>query len=68
MPAARIVPVDRLLVETDSPYVAPVPWRGRRCESAFVAHTLEALANCRGEDLADLDVATTASARGLFGV
>ena len=66
--AARIVPVDRLLVETDSPYLAPVPQRGRRCEPAFVAHTLEALANCRGEQVADLDVATTANARGLFGV
>jgi len=66
--AARVVPVDRLLVETDSPYLAPVPHRGRRCEPAFVAHTLEALAVCRGEEVADLDASTTANARGLFGV
>ena len=38
--AAAIVPADRLLVETDSPYLAPVPHRGRRCEPAYVADTV----------------------------
>jgi TatD DNase family protein len=45
---ARAVPDDRLLVETDAPFLAPVPYRGRRNEPAWVAATLEALAACRG--------------------
>jgi len=64
--AARIVPSDRILVETDSPYLAPSPKRGARCEPAFVAHTLQALAALRNEDMAALDAATTANARALF--
>jgi TatD DNase family protein len=46
--AARALPEDRILVETDAPYLAPVPFRGRSNEPAFVAHTLEALAQARG--------------------
>lgn len=64
--SARLAPRDRLLVETDSPYLAPVPKRGARCEPAFVAHTLNALAAARGEDVAALEVATTQNARLLF--
>jgi len=64
--AARLVPLDRILVETDSPYLAPSPMRGARCEPAFVARTLHALAGARGEDLAVLESATTANARDLF--
>jgi len=64
--AARLVPIDRILVETDSPYLAPHPKRGLRCEPAFVAHTLVALAETRGEDVAVLEAATTANARRLF--
>jgi TatD DNase family protein len=48
--AARLVPGGRLLAETDSPYLAPQPVRGRRNEPAYVMHTLEALAVARGED------------------
>ena len=44
---ARLVPLDRLLVETDAPFLAPVPYRGKRNEPAFVARTLEALASIR---------------------
>jgi len=47
--AARVVPRDRLLVETDAPYLAPVPLRGRRCEPAFVVETALRLAEARGE-------------------
>lgn len=65
--AARVVPGDRLLLETDAPYLAPVPHRGRRCEPAHVASTLEALARLRGEDPAELEAATTRNARLLFG-
>lgn len=64
--AAALVPAERLLVETDSPYLAPVPRRGTRCEPAFVAHTVAALAETRGEPVAALAAATTASARRLF--
>lgn len=64
--AARAAPRDKILVETDSPYLAPVPKRGARCEPAFVAHTLRVLAGLRGEEVAALDAATTANARELF--
>jgi TatD DNase family protein len=63
---ARQLPADRLLVETDAPYLAPVPMRGQRCEPAFVAHTARFLAELRGEDPADLAAATTANFRALF--
>lgn len=57
---ARAVPEDRLLVETDAPFLAPVPYRGRRNEPAWVAATLEALAACRG---VPVDVMAAAVAR-----
>ncbi|HXT82581.1 MAG TPA: TatD family hydrolase [Acetobacteraceae bacterium] len=63
---ARDVPADRILVETDAPYLAPVPFRGKRNEPGWVAHTARVLAEVRGmtpEALADL---TTANFRRLF--
>jgi TatD DNase family protein len=66
--AARLTPSERLLVETDSPYLAPVPRRGQRCEPAFVAHTLAALAAARAEPVADVEAATTRNAIELFGL
>ena len=63
--AARL-PIDRLLVETDSPFLAPVPHRGRPCEPAFVADTAKFLANLRGESLEDLAAATSTNFRTLF--
>jgi len=63
---ARDVPLDRLLVETDAPYLAPVPFRGKRNEPAWVAHTAKVLAGVHGmtpEAMADL---TTANFRRLF--
>ncbi len=63
---ASDVPADRLLVETDAPYLAPVPFRGKRNEPAYVAHTARVLAGVRGmtpEALADL---TTENFRRLF--
>ena len=59
-------PADRLLVETDSPYLAPVPLRGKRCEPAYVAHTAAALASVRGLGMAALADLTTANFRRLF--
>jgi TatD DNase family protein len=66
--AARAVPRDRLLVETDSPYLAPQPVRGKPNEPANVVHTLEALAAARGEDAADLAAQTDANATAAFGL
>jgi TatD DNase family protein len=64
---AKAVPPDRLLVETDSPYLAPVPVRGRRNEPAFVAHTAACLAGLLGVPVEALAAATTRNARELFG-
>jgi TatD DNase family protein len=63
---AAIVPSHRLLVETDSPYLAPVPQRGKRCEPMFVERTAEALARIRGITLEELATITTANAERLF--
>ena len=63
---ARDVPADRLLVETDAPYLAPVPYRGKRNEPAWVAHTAGVLAQVRGMEPAALADLTTANFRRLF--
>lgn len=65
--AAAALPADRLLVETDSPYLAPVPRRGRPNRPALVAHTLARLAEVRGLSVADADALTTANAAAVFG-
>ncbi|MBA3511830.1 TatD family hydrolase [Sphingomonas sp.] len=64
---ARQIPLDRLLVETDSPFLAPVPHRGRPCEPAFVADTAAFLAELRGEEPGELAEATTGNFFRLFG-
>ena len=64
---AKSLPQDRLLVETDSPFLAPVPHRGKTCEPAFVADTAAFLADLRGESLDQLAAATTANFFKLFG-
>jgi TatD DNase family protein len=66
--AAARVPADRLLAETDSPYLAPQPVRGRRNEPAFVMHTLEALAAVRGDDPGALEARIDANASAVFGL
>ncbi len=63
--AARL-PLDRLLVETDSPFLAPVPHRGKPCEPAFVADTARFLADLRGESIEDLAAATSTNFLRLF--
>ena len=63
--AARL-PQDRLLVETDAPFLAPVPHRGRTCEPAFVADTARFLAELRGEDVAELHAYTGRNFLTLF--
>jgi TatD DNase family protein len=64
--AAAWVPLDRLLVETDCPYLAPVPMRGKRNEPAYLVHTARFLADLRGVPLEALARATTENARSLF--
>lgn len=64
----RLVPRDRLLVESDSPYLAPVPFRGKRNEPAWVVHTLARVAAARTEDSLELGRATAANTERLFGL
>ncbi len=63
---ARDAPLDRLLVETDAPFLAPVPYRGKRNEPAYVAETARVVAEARGVGTAELADATTANALRLF--
>jgi TatD DNase family protein len=65
--AAR-VPADRLLAETDCPYLAPQPVRGRRNEPAFVTHTVAALAEARGEDAPSVEQRIEGNAAALFAL
>jgi TatD DNase family protein len=64
--AARELPLEELLVETDAPFLAPVPHRGKPCEPAFVVATARKLAEVRGTALAEIARATTASFETLF--
>jgi TatD DNase family protein len=66
--AARRVPADRLLVETDSPYLAPQAVRGRRNEPAYIAHTYASLAEVRGSSVAELVPQVDANADAVFGL
>ncbi|WP_425065948.1 TatD family hydrolase [Reyranella sp.] len=62
----RDVPLDRLLVETDAPYLAPIPKRGKTNEPAFVTHTAAKVAELKGVSLAELEAATTENFFRLF--
>jgi TatD DNase family protein len=64
--AAKIVPDDRILVETDAPYLAPVPHRGKPCQPAYVADTLKFLAELRGTPEAEMAAITTRNFFDLF--
>jgi TatD DNase family protein len=61
-------PADRLLIETDSPYLAPVPYRGRRNEPAYVVEVARRAAELRGESLADIAHLTSRNARAFYGL
>ena len=66
--AAVFVPLDRILVETDAPFLAPVPHRGKRNEPAFLVHTVAALAELRGIAVEEAAAATARNARRLFAL
>ena len=66
--AATVVPADRILAETDSPYLAPQPVRGQRNEPAYVMHTLTALAQARGDDVHELERQIERNAAECFGL
>jgi TatD DNase family protein len=63
---AKVVPEGKFMVETDSPFLAPVPYRGKRCEPAYVRHTAEAIAVERGCPVEELSRVTCATAEGFF--
>lgn len=66
LPAA--VPLDRIVIETDAPYMAPVPMRGKRNESAYVRHVLERMAECYGISIEEMAEATNNNVKRIFGI
>lgn len=64
--ATKMTPLDRLLIETDAPYLAPIPRRGKRNEPAFITHTARKLAELRGVTFEEIARATTENARRLL--
>jgi TatD DNase family protein len=65
---AASLPIDRIMIETDAPYLAPVPHRGKRCEPAFVRDTATALAEIRNLTLESFSAQTTKNAERFFGL
>lgn len=63
-----VVPLNRIVLETDSPYMAPVPMRGKRNESAYVAYVLQKLTECYGVDLQCVADTTNATVKRIFGI
>lgn len=66
--AAKVIPLSRLLIETDAPYLAPVPYRGKPNQPAYVAEVGRALAEIRGESAEEIARATTATAGEVFSL
>ena len=66
--AAAVVPLDRLLVETDCPYMAPEPWRGKRCDSSMLTQVLRRLAEIKGVSPEELARITAENARRVYGI
>lgn len=66
--AAKAIPEERLLIETDCPYMAPEPYRGRRCDSGMLPRVVQRLAELRGTTPQEIAAATNRNARRLFGM
>jgi TatD DNase family protein len=66
--AARTFPLERILVETDSPYLAPIPYRGKKCEPSMVKLTAQKIAEIRGISFDEVAEATTRNAEAFFGI
>jgi TatD DNase family protein len=66
--AVKLIPRDRILIETDCPYLAPIPKRGKRNEPAFVVHTAEVVAREAGMSFEDLAAQSTANANRIYGL
>jgi TatD DNase family protein len=66
--AAKFVPLDRIVIETDSPYLAPVPNRGKRNSSLFIHLVAERLAEIKGVSVAEVERVTFENGKKLFGI
>lgn len=66
--AAEAVPMDSIMIETDAPYMAPVPHRGKRCDSSLVLHTCEKLAEIKGITVEDCARITMENGKRFFGI
>ena len=64
----KSIPLDRILLETDSPYLTPVPFRGKRNESSYIPHIAAKLAELAGKDIEEIAEITTQNAEKLFGI
>lgn len=64
----RYCPLEQMMIETDAPYLAPVPYRGKRNEPAFVIDVAKCIAEVKGISLEEVDAVTTANAEGFFGL
>ncbi|MBI4924839.1 MAG: TatD family hydrolase [Bdellovibrio sp.] len=65
---ARVFPLDRIVIETDAPFLAPVPWRGKKCEPSYLKLTAQKLAEIRGMSFDEVAQATTENAKRLFNI
>jgi len=66
--AAKAIPLDQILIETDAPFLSPVPYRGKRCESAFIVETAKALADVKEISLEEVSAETTRNAMRIFRI
>lgn len=66
--AAKEIPLEQMMVETDAPYLAPVPFRGKRCESSYVKHTAEKLAELKGVSFSEVAIQTTETAKKFYNL
>jgi TatD DNase family protein len=65
---AAVVPLDRIMIETDAPYLAPVPFRGKSCEPAMIRHTCQRLAEIHGLTTEEMTITTSRNAESFFGL